>query len=459
MKTDSKLFGTDGIRGKAGHFPVQPEIILKVGQALGFLLMRQKKSSNPPMVLIGKDTRISGYMLEQALASGLNSMGVWVQLTGPLPTPGIGFLARNMRASAGVVISASHNPYYDNGIKIFNADGFKISKKMEEEIESLVFSESLNKSSAVSDQIGRSRRIDDAIGRYIVHVKNSFPLKKCTLEGMRIVLDCANGAGYKLAPIIFKELGAEVISIHSEPNGFNINKNAGALFPENMQKMVKEHKALAGLSLDGDGDRVVMADETGELLDGDNMLGICALDRKERGLLKGSKAAGTYMCNKGLEVLLAKNGIELVRTEVGDRNVVEKMKTENIVLGGEPSGHIIFLEQNTTADGLAAGLNVLAVMCLKNKKLSELRKLLVKVPQVQLSVPFNGAFNKEDLFRLPGYKDLTKKIYDKLGAEGRLYVRFSGTEPVIRILLEGRDALLIKKLTGELNNFLHKKLL
>ena len=464
MNINKKLFGTDGIRGTAGQFPIQPDIILKVGQAMG-LLLRKKNKKHIPMVLIGKDTRLSGYMLEQALASGLNSMGVWVQLTGPLPTPGISFLARNMRADAGVVISASHNQYEDNGIKIFDEKGFKFSKEMEQEIEGVVFSEKLNSLISPSDQIGRSRRIDDATGRYIVYVKNVFPLNH-SLEGFRIVLDCANGAAYKVAPTIFKELGAEVIVLGNNPDGYNINRQSGALFPKNIKDAVLKYKADVGISLDGDGDRVVMADENGELVDGDHILGICALHLQKIGKLESNKVVSTYMSNAGLERMLAAKGIELIRTEVGDRNVVKQMQNHSISLGGEPSGHIIFLQQNTTGDGLVAALNVLAVMCLENKKLSNLRSVFLPLPQKQISIKIEKEIHQnlqKDsssvlLSRIPGYTDLVNKITKKLNNNGRLYVRFSGTEPVLRVLLEGEDKVLIQKCAEELKSLLDKNI-
>ena len=430
-----KLFGTDGIRGKANAFPVRPDITLKVGQALGYLLKKQSKSEKPPMVLIGKDTRLSGYMLEQALASGLNSMGVWVQLTGPLPTPGIGFLAQNMRASAGVVISASHNPYKDNGIKIFDEKGFKISQKTEQEITDLVFSGELKRVIASPDQVGRSRRIDDAAGRYIVHVKNTFPVNQ-TLDGLRVVLDCAHGACYKVAPKVFEELGAKVFVMGNRPDGYNINAEAGALCPEKIQEAVLHHSVDVGISLDGDGDRVIMADENGALVDGDHILGICALDLQKKGQLKGHKVVSTYMSNKGLENLLNRHHIRLKKTETGDRNVVECMKKEGIALGGEPSGHIIFLDQSATGDGLMASLNVLAVMCCERKKLSELRAGLVPLPQTHISLPIK---KKTDLNHIHGYQDLLKRIKKDLHGTGRVYVRYSGTEPVLRILVEGEN--------------------
>jgi phosphoglucosamine mutase len=453
-KQSRRLFGTDGIRGKSNCFPVRPDIVLRVGQAMGHLLRKNHKGKKAPMVLIGKDTRLSGYMLEQALASGLNSMGVWVQLTGPLPTPGIGFLARNMRTAAGVVISASHNPYHDNGIKIFDANGFKISRDMEEEIESLVFSDEWDNLIASSDKVGRSRRIDDAAGRYIVHVKNSFPLKH-TLDGLRVVLDCAHGACYKVAPKIFEELGAEVFVIGNDPSGYNINEQSGALYLEKMQEAVLKNKADVGISLDGDGDRVIMADEKGNLVNGDHILGICALNLQKKGELKNNKVVATSMSNMGLETMLRNNNIHLERTEVGDRNVVEYMKKNNIVLGGEPSGHIVFLDQSTTGDGCVAALNVLAVMCAENKALSDLRSVLIPVPQIQKAVRIK---KKSELNSIPGYNHLMETIKKGLKNKGRVYVRYSGTEPVVRVLIEGEDKNLIQNYADEVTCFLRDNL-
>ncbi len=469
MGSHQKLFGTDGIRGTSNQFPIQPDIVLKVGQALGYLLRKKKGyrsligGCRGLMVLIGKDTRLSGYMLEQALASGLNSMGIWVQLTGPLPTPGIGFLARNMRALAGIVISASHNPYKDNGIKIFDEWGFKISKKMEEEIEHLVFGENLNRLIVSSDQIGRSRRIDDSAGRYIVHVKNTFPLNQ-NLEGLKIVLDCANGACYKVAPKIFEELGADLVVLGHQPNGYNINEQSGAMAVQKMQKEVVKQKADCGISLDGDGDRVIMADERGQLVDGDHILGICAFNLHKAKKLNKNKVVTTYLSNKGLENMLSDRKIQLLRTEVGDRNVVEYMRNHGISLGGEPSGHIIFLDQSTSGDGCVAALNVLAVLRSERKKLSQLRSTFVSIPQIQRSVMFNKGkrdIRQKSLSQIPGYLDLLNQVLSRLkngSKEGRVYVRFSGTEPVVRVLVEGEDRNLIQKSADQITRFLCDKL-
>lgn len=451
MNSRKRLFGTDGIRGRANHYPVVPEVALKVGQALGLILKRQS-TQKKLSVLIGKDTRRSGYMLEQALASGLNSVGMWVQLTGPLPTPGIGFLTQNMRVAAGVMISASHNPYQDNGIKIFSADGFKISSQTEREIEEIVFSEKLE--GMDGGEVGRTRRIVDAAGRYIVFAKNSLPLQS-HLQGMKLVLDSAHGACYKVAPAIFEELGARVISIGNQPNGFNINEESGALFPEKISETVLKKEADAGLSLDGDGDRVIMSDEKGRILNGDHILGICALHLKNQSQLPGNRVAGTHFSNTGLEDTLKSQGIDFVRTDVGDRNVVQIMKEKNILLGGESSGHIIFLNHTTTGDGCIAALNVIGAMRAQNKKLSELRDLIQERPQVALNAPIK---KKTDLDTLPGYQELLSSAKKELDERSRVVVRFSGTEPLIRVLVEGEDHQSVQTQAQRITQFLSENL-
>ena len=446
-----KLFGTDGIRGKANSFPITPEIALRVGQALGVLLKDKYPEEKQHTVLIGKDTRLSGYMLEQALASGLNSLGIWVQLTGPLPTPGIGFLAQNMRVSAGLVISASHNPYYDNGIKIFFKDGFKISSQEEQIIEELVFSKEIKTGGM---EVGRARRIADAAGRYIVFAKNAFP-KDQTLKGVKMVLDCANGSSYKVAPAIFKELGAEVITLGDKPNGFNINKEVGALYPEKMATAVLKEQAHVGLSLDGDGDRLIMADEKGRILNGDPILGICALYLKSQSCLNQGKVVITHLSNNGLEESLSSHGISFVRTDVGDRNVVEKMRRENIDLGGESSGHIIFLNHSTTGDACIAGLNVLACMRQTKQTLSSLRDQIKEKPQVSLKVKVK---KKVELSSLPGYDRLIDLVQKELSNEGRVLIRYSGTEPLVRVFAEGKNRALIQKQAQKIQDFLERNL-
>ena len=351
-KKITQLFGTDGIRGTANQFPMVPDVVVKIGQAIGYLI-RTKRISSPSTankVVIGKDTRLSGYMIEQALASGLNSMGIFVQLVGPMPTPGIGYLTRTMRAAAGIVISASHNAFQDNGIKIFGGDGFKLDDELEKEIEALVFNDELHSMLPPSREVGRTRRIEDAQGRYIVHAKNVFPLDR-TLDGLRIVLDTAHGAAYKVAPAIFQELGAEVIHIGNDPNGLNINDKSGALHPAQISQAVVQFRADVGIGLDGDADRVVMVDEKGKVIGGDQIIALCAIHMKKQNELKNDTVVVTQMSNFGLEKKMREEGIKVVKTNVGDKNVVEEMKKNNYNLGGEQSGHIIFLDHSTTGDG------------------------------------------------------------------------------------------------------------
>ncbi len=450
-----KLFGTDGIRGTANKFPMTPEVVLKVGQALGMLLRQSpRRAGHKPMVLIGKDTRLSGYMVEQALASGLNSMGIGVQLTGPLPTPGIGFLARNMRVDAGVIISASHNPYDDNGIKIFGADGFKIADSMEREIERIVDEVDIARHLAKGEDIGRTRRIDDAAGRYIVYAKNSFPLN-LSLEGMRIVLDCANGAAYKTAPAIFSELGADLVVIGDEPNGYNVNDKCGALYPNHLSEAVLKYRADVGISLDGDADRVIMADRNGKVVNGDHILAVCAIHLSKKKALPQNTIVATQMSNVGLDLAMKKHGIYVVRTDVGDKNVVEAMRQQGYTLGGEQSGHIIHLDHSTTGDGCVAALNVLAVMRDENKSLHELSDTMEDVPQVLINTRVN---NRRELSTIPGYIKLIEAAESKLNGKGRLFVRFSGTEPLIRVLVEGPDKIQIGQLAEEITKFLQAEL-
>lgn len=455
-KSGQSLFGTDGIRGTANQWPMTPETVVKIGQAIGYIL--QQKFKDAPgvhrKVVIGKDTRLSGYMIEQALASGLNSMGIFVQLVGPLPTPGIGYLTRTMRAAAGIVISASHNPFYDNGIKVFGADGFKISSEMEKEIERLVLGEDLTQYLPPSKEIGRTRRIEDSQGRYIVYVKGTFPLEY-TLDGMRIVLDTANGASYKVAPSVFEELGAEVIQLGDEPNGTNINDKVGALYPQKLSEAVLQYRADVGISLDGDADRVIMVDEKGEIVNGDRILAISALHMKSRGLLKGNTLVATQMSNFGLEKCMNDNGIKLVKTDVGDKYVVEEMRKNGYNLGGEQSGHIIFLDHTTTGDGCIAALSVLAVMKQTGKEMSELNHVFEDVPQVLINCRVK---RRLELSEISGYAELIANVEKKLAGNGRVFVRFSGTEPVIRVLVEGPDKTLINQYAEEIASFLEKEL-
>lgn len=450
-----RLFGTDGIRGTANEFPITPGMVMKVGQAIGYVLRQApSRKGHRRTVLIGKDTRLSGYMIEQALSSGLNSMGIRVQLTGPLPTPGIGFVAQNMRADAGIVISASHNEYQDNGIKIFGADGYKISGEMEREIERLVLEDDLTKYLADPAEIGRTRRIDDAIGRYIVFAKNTFPLDQ-SLDGIRIVLDCANGAAYHVAPAIFEELGAEVIVVGDKPNGRNINDKVGALYPQKTAQAVLNYRADVGITLDGDADRVIMIDEKGQMINGDHILAMCAIHLKERGRLKKNTVVATQMSNIGLDVAMKEKGIQVVRTGVGDKYVVEEMRKRGFVLGGEQSGHIIMAEHSTTGDGCIAALNVLAVMQSSEKSLSELNSIVKDMPQVLINTRVSKRKKLEDI---AGYNALLEKLEKELGESGRIFVRYSGTEPLVRVLVEGEDKAQINGIAEKIAEFLQLKL-
>jgi phosphoglucosamine mutase len=456
MSQNKKLFGTDGIRGTANQFPMTTDIAMQVGRAIAYKV----KNDNPvthgkkPKILIGKDTRLSGYMIEQALSSGINSMGIDVLLVGPLPTPGIAFLTQNMRAAAGIVISASHNLFQDNGIKIFGRDGYKLPVSEEKEIEDLVFNGDLVHRLPTAENVGKTMRIDDAIGRYVVYVKDTFP-KTLTLQGLRIVLDCANGAAYKVAPWVFEELGAEVIKLNVSPNGTNINDKCGALYPEGLFKAVVDLRADIGIGVDGDADRVILSDEKGQLVNGDHVLAICALDMAKRGELTHDTVVATQMSNVGLELCLKKAKIKLLLTEVGDKYVVDAMKQGGFKLGGEQSGHIIFLENGTTGDGLIAALRILGVMVEGHKKLSELRSLLTVVPQVLRNVKITKRKSLEDI---AGLETLLHKVEKRLAERGRVFLRFSGTEPVVRILVEGPDRDEINQAAEELAGLLHKEL-
>lgn len=452
----TKLFGTDGIRGTANQFPMVPDLVVKVGQAIGYLI-RTGKISSPSAankVVIGKDTRLSGYMIEQALASGLNSMGIYVQLVGPLPTPGIGYLARTMRAAAGIVISASHNAYQDNGIKIFGPDGFKLDDTLEKEIESLVAGDDLMSLLPPSKDVGRTRRIEDAQGRYIVYAKSVFPLEY-TLDGLRIVLDTAHGAAYKVAPAIFEELGAEVIHVGNQPNGTNINDKVGALHPSLLSQAVVQYRADLGIGLDGDADRVILIDEKGKMMNGDHILAICALHLKRKGQLKNDTLVVTQMSNFGLEKKMRENGIKVVKTNVGDKYVVDEMRRGGYNVGGEQSGHIIFLDHSTTGDGVLAALNILSVMKETGKKMSELSDVFQEVPQILINCRVRS---RVDLGLIPGYQELLSKKESELKGEGRLFIRYSGTEPLIRILVEGPSKEKIQSIAEEMATFLEKEI-
>jgi len=438
-----KLFGTDGIRGVANIYPMTIEIAMQVGRAIAFIVKDKAKGHR---IVIGKDTRQSCYMLENALAAGICSMGVDVLLVGPLPTPGIAFITTSMRADAGVVISASHNPFQDNGIKIFSSDGFKLPDEVEADIEDLIFSQKMAALRPVADEVGKASRIDDAKGRYIVFLKNAFP-KKYTLDDFHIVLDCANGATYGVAPHVFKELGAKVTTLGINPDGRNINEDCGALHPGLMAEKVKELGADIGLALDGDGDRLIVSDERGEIVDGDHVMAICAQELIKQRKLKKKTLVATVMSNMGLEAAMANMGGKMVRTGVGDRYVVECMRKKGYSFGGEQSGHLVFLDHITTGDGILAGLQLLAIMKKRKKPISELATIMESFPQVLKNVRMS---TKVPIDTIPNFLSTVTKLEDKLGSNGRILVRPSGTEPVIRVMVEGRDQGEIDDIADEL---------
>ncbi len=444
-----KLFGTDGVRGVANNYPMTTEIAMQIGRAIAFIVKNQVKGNT---IVIGKDTRLSGYMIENALAAGICSMGVNVQLVGPLPTPGIAFITTSMRADAGVVISASHNPFQDNGIKIFSGDGFKLPDEQEADIEDLIFSQKMAALRPVADEVGRASRIEDASGRYIVYLKNTFP-KEYVLDDFHIVLDCAHGATYKVAPHVFTELGAKVTTIGAEPDGKNINHNCGALHPEVMAEKVRQLGADIGLALDGDGDRLIVCDEHGTIVDGDHIMAICANELMHRRKLKKKTLVATVMSNMGLEQAMQAMGGQMVRTQVGDRYVVEAMRAKGYNFGGEQSGHLVFLDHNTTGDGTLAALQLLAIMIRKKKPLSELATIMTTYPQVLKNVRMASQIAPE---HIPGFPETLEKAEQHLGSRGRILVRPSGTEPVIRVMTEGEDEQEITTIANELCEVIRK---
>ncbi|HET6466059.1 MAG TPA: phosphoglucosamine mutase [Nitrospiria bacterium] len=432
MKSDraKKLFGTDGVRGIANQEPMTSEMAMKLGRAAAYLF---KNKAGRHRIVIGKDTRLSGYMLESALTSGICSMGVDVLLVGPFPTPGIAFLTRSLRADAGVVISASHNSFEDNGIKFFSRDGLKLPDRMEHEMEDLIFSGKIDAIRPTAGEIGKAFRVDDAEGRYIEFVKSSLP-KGMTLEGLTVVVDCANGAAYKVAPTILRELDAKVIVLGDEPNGMNINQHCGSTHPEVIQKAVREQHADVGIAHDGDADRAIFTCERGHLVNGDQVMAALAVFLKKMHRLNKSTLVTTVMSNMGLDRAMKTAGIQIVKTAVGDRYVLERMLNDGYNFGGEQSGHLIFLDYNTTGDGLITAVQVLALMKTTGKPLSELTKIMTNFPQVLVNVRVK---EWRDLSTLPKVKKHMEKLEKNLNGSGRLLVRYSGTEPVVRIMIEG----------------------
>jgi phosphoglucosamine mutase len=440
---ERKLFGTDGVRGVANIEPMTTETAMRLGRAVAHLYHRDGHRGK---IVIGKDTRLSGYMFEQAMAAGICSMGADVLLCGPLPTPGIAFITSSMRADAGIVISASHNPYQDNGIKIFAADGFKLPDEAEARIEALLSGDELDAARPPASEVGKASRIDDARGRYIVFLKNSFP-RQSTLDGIKIVVDCAHGAAYKVAPAVFQELGATVYAMGDEPDGRNINDGVGALHPRGMCQAVVDLGAHVGVALDGDADRVIFADEKGRIVDGDAIMALCARRLMQRGELQKNTLVATVMSNLGLERAIAQLGGRLVRTQVGDRYVVEAMRKGGYNLGGEQSGHLIFLDHMTTGDGIIAALQVLSLMLEQNQPLSELAKLMQPYPQVLVNVKVK---QRRPLDELSNVQLLLADIEGRLRGNGRVLLRYSGTEPKARVMVEGDDEATITGYAHEL---------
>lgn len=438
-----KLFGTDGVRGKANVFPMDSETVLKLGRAAAHVLRR---SEGRHRILIGKDTRISGYMLEQALASGICSMGVDVILCGPLPTPGVAYLTKSMRVDAGVMISASHNSYEDNGIKFFGPDGFKLPDSTESEIERLLEPGHLDELRADPDLIGKATRIEDAVGRYLVYLRSALD-RQLDFEGLKIVVDTANGAAYRVAPQLLKELGAEVITLSDRPDGKNINLDCGSLHPEGLAKAVLENGADCGFALDGDADRVVFIDEKGQLLDGDSILAMLATSLRERGLLRGDGIVATTMSNFGLEAYLKSKGLKLYRSDVGDRYVLLEMLSRGINLGGEQSGHVISLDNNTTGDGTLTALLVISAMLSSKKPLSAVQNLISRYPQKLESFLVSS---KPPLESLPSVQEAVAKAENKLAGKGRVLLRYSGTENKVRVMVECQDTEICNQLTADL---------
>jgi phosphoglucosamine mutase len=458
MSDPRKIFGTDGVRGTANVEPVTAETALKLGRAAAHVfrnLESQPRGRGRHKIVIGKDTRLSGYLLENAISSGILSMGVDVLFIGPLPTPGVAYVTRSLRADAGIVITASHNPYADNGIKFFRADGYKLDDKIEDEIEHLVFSGEIENIRPTADEIGKAVRIDDALGRYIEFAKASFP-RGMTLEGLRIVVDCAHGAAYKSTPCVLRELGAEVIVYGNQPDGMNINQDCGSMHPENLCRRVVEHQAHLGLAHDGDADRVLLCDETGVLIDGDGVMAIAALDMLAQKTLAQNTLVTTVMSNAGLEAAIKAARGKVVRAAVGDKNVMDEMIRGGFNFGGEQSGHLIFRDFSTTGDGLVAALQVLRIMRTKGMPLSKLATCWTRFPQLVTNVRVR---EKKPFDQLDGLNKLVSEAEAELTSQGgRVFLRYSGTEPKVRLLLEGRDAKVLEKWSQKICGVIQKQI-
>lgn len=446
-----RLFGTDGLRGRVNVYPMTADVALRLGLAAGTCYRSKTRRSR---VVIGKDTRLSGYVFENALAAGLLAAGMDVFLVGPLPTPAISFLTTNMRADLGVVISASHNPFSDNGIKFFDSEGFKIPDADEDRMTDMVLDQSHEWDYPERAQTGRAYKIKDAPGRYIVYLKNTFPAH-LSLDGLRVVIDCANGANYKVAPLALEELGAEVVKIGTEPNGLNINYRCGSLYPEAVAAKVRETRADIGLALDGDADRLIVVDERGQVLDGDQIMALCAQDLMQRGKLPGNTLVATVMSNMALEVFMKEHGGTLIRTSVGDRNVVAAMRESGALLGGEQSGHLIFREYSTTGDGLLAALQILRIMRLRGRPLSELAGQLVLYPQVLKNVHVEY---KTPIEECPAITEAVARVEEEMAGRGRVLLRYSGTEPLCRVMVEGEDEGKVREYARTLAALVEKEL-
>jgi len=434
-----RIFGTDGVRGTANVEPVTAETALKLGRAAAYVFAQLNPRRTPagarPKIVLGKDTRLSGYMLENALVAGITSLGVDVLVIGPLPTPGVAYITRSLRADAGIVLSASHNPYQDNGIKFFRHDGYKLDDQIEEKIEQLVFNGEIDSVRPTANKIGRATRIDDALGRYVEFAKVSFP-RGMSLEEMRVAVDVANGAAYKSTPCVLRELGADVALAHNQPNGMNINDGCGSVHPEEIQRIVKLSGADVGITHDGDADRVLLCDENAEIVDGDEVLAIAALDLLPAGRLTQNTVVATVMSNFGLDETVAAHGGKVIRTKVGDRYVIEEMMKKNLNLGGEQSGHVIFRDFTTTGDGIISALQILRIMHQSGQPLSKLKTCLKKYPQAQRNLVVKA---KPPIDELRDVIKLRDEVERELAGKGRVLLRYSGTEPKIRLLIEGRD--------------------
>ena len=446
-----KLFGTDGLRGRVNEYPMTPDIALRLGMAVG---QKFRNGRGRHKVIIGKDTRLSGYVFETALTSGLCAIGLDVYLVGPMPTPAISFLTRNMRADLGVVISASHNPFHDNGIKFFDRHGFKLPDELESEIAELTLAKKPAWNFPAPERVGRAQRLVDSRGRYIVYLQHTFP-RNLTLSGVKIVLDCAHGAAYSVSPHVFEELGAEVVTLGVSPNGVNINEGCGSLYPEVVAAKVREVGADIGLALDGDADRLIVVDEQGKVLDGDQIMALCAQDMMEQGTLPGGLLVSTVMSNMALEIFMQANGGRLLRTPVGDRYVVEAMRREGAMLGGEQSGHLIFMEHSTTGDGTLAALQLLGIMVKKNRPLSLLAHLIEPLPQVMVNVKLKRKVPFEEL---PEVGRAVAAVEAELGGRGRVLLRYSGTEPKARVMVEGEDASRVEQYAADIAAVLERSL-